>query len=311
MLSQIEIWRTILADFHFLRPWWFITLPLVLAIFWWARRSVKQSSWQDLIHPELLQAMLQQPKKQRALTPTRLFTASLIVWLLALAGPSCSRQPSDLVDTQAALVIALYLGESMLSQDLKPNRLAHAKLKAGELLSQRQGAATGLMVYSGSAHRVLPLTKDTAALRLYLQNLSTQVMPTTGNRVDLALTMAEQMIPVTEQGSVILITDSLSGITETQMQKPASALGLSTQLLHITTVAESSVAAGLNQKLSIVPMSADNGDIAQLLANIKIAYQNYLANSEYVQWRDDGYYLLWPLLLLLLLWYRQGMVLQW
>ncbi len=303
-------WHTLLLQFHFLRPAWLLLLLPCLALMWWLPRRAISSNWFAHIDPTLLRALLQQPQHGSHLTPIRLMCITLLIWLLALAGPSYTRQVSPLVDDKADLIIALHLSQSMLDEDLRPNKLTLAKLKIAGLLAKRKGARSALLVYSGSAHDVIPLTEDQQIIDLYLHDLSPDIMPIPGNRDDLAFKLAQQLLSENSQaGSLIVVSN--------KPPTPAfiQAIGNPSKAPNAISIQFLSVTSPVNERgfnpLDSITLTADDTDIETLLAGVNRHYQNYLLANQQSQWRDDGDYLLWPLLVLLLLWYRQGMVLQW
>ncbi len=82
--------------------------------------------------------------------------------ILICTGPTWSREPSPFGEDQGALLILLDNSDSMLEEDIAPNRLARAKQKINDLLATRGGGRSGLVVFAGSAHTAMPLTRDTA-----------------------------------------------------------------------------------------------------------------------------------------------------
>jgi Ca-activated chloride channel family protein len=289
-----------LQAFHFLRPWWLLAMPLA----WYIKRALErravQSDWREHIDPTLLEALLLRPAEEARLTPRRLATVMMLIWVLALAGPSWQRQPSPLSENQAPLVIALHLSESMLQRDLRPSRLAHAKHKLSDLLRRRPGAPVALVVYGGSAHTVLPLTEDHDVVDLYLRSLHPEILPEPGNRTDLALTLSADLLG-DGGGSVLLVSDQVTSVSVPEL--------LDVQMLLVTPLGVDTL--NPSTQVATTGITLDNGDLEQLLNGIRHRWQNRLDETEQAQWRDCGYYLLWPLMGLMLLWFRRGMVLPW
>ena len=149
-----------LAEFHFLRPWWLLVIPVFVALSWLNRRWAIAPGWHRFIAPELLEVMLVKREASSIFGPRFFAIPHILCWVLALAGPTWERHEGPLGDVAAPLVIALELDESMLKEDLRPTRLDHAKAKIADLLATRKGAQTALIAYAGSAHLVIPLTED-------------------------------------------------------------------------------------------------------------------------------------------------------
>ncbi len=303
-----------LEQFHFLRPLWLLVIPVGLLMSWLIQRRSQHSDWKNFVEPALLEALLTRPESNSRLTPTAVSQILLFVWVLALAGPSWQRLPSPLVEDDAPMVIGLFLGESMLQDDLKPSRLDHAKKKIDQLLQQRAGAATALLVYGGSAHTVLPLTEDANVLRLYLQSLQPDVIPKLGNRPDELLTKAQQIL-LGRGGAVVLVGDDLRGFSPLDPHWNTAAEGVSVSFLSLQTLSE-----GARRQLSsdlgrvgidTVFGTLDESDVTTLVAGMQRRWRSQLQQRDDVEWLDAGYYLVWPLLLLTALFFRRGMVLRW
>lgn len=303
-----------LEQFHFLRPYWLLSLPVGLLIAWLLRRGEQRSDWQEFIAPALLDALMTRPETKSRVTPALLVSLLSICWVLTVSGPTWQRLPSPLVDDTAPLIVGLYLGESMLKEDLKPSRLVHAKQKIASLLEHRRGAPTALMVYAGSSHAVLPLTEDVAVLASYLEDLEPRVVPKVGHRLDLLLDDASELLGI-NGGAVVVVGDDLRDFLPLDKQWNRSSKNVSVSFLSVQTpLADASKA--LSRTLGevgirAVPWSSDDSDILALVNGIERRWQHQLQQRDDVQWRDAGYYFVWPLMLLMALFYRRGMVLKW
>lgn len=125
----------LIDQFHFLRPWWLITLAPVIIIallLWYQKHNAR--SWQQIVAPELLQYLLD--GQTTRIRPWQL-CALLVAWIIgsiALAGPSWEKRPVAVEQNQQALVLMLDLSPSMMSEDIKPSRLVRARLKIADLL---------------------------------------------------------------------------------------------------------------------------------------------------------------------------------
>ncbi|RMH50824.1 MAG: VWA domain-containing protein [Zetaproteobacteria bacterium] len=198
--------------FHFLRPWWLLSLPLIAGVIWLLLRrdGAHRSPWQAVCDPALLDALLigcDAPRRNRWMA---LLGAGLLLAAIALAGPAWHRLPQPLFRQQQALVILLDLSRSMLAGDLKPNRLTRAKEKLTDLLARRKEGETALIVYAAEPFVVVPLTDDTRVIAQQLPVLRPEMMPAQGSRLDLALDKAQQLLANggVAHGQVVVLTDS-------------------------------------------------------------------------------------------------------
>jgi Ca-activated chloride channel family protein len=221
-----------MADLHFLRPLWLLLLlavPLIIVFQQRLRRG--DTGWQRHIPPALLRPLIRTRGSGSASPAARMSwwppVLTLIVLSLALAGPSWREAPTPLKQPGDSLVVVLDLSLSMLANDVEPDRLTLAKRKIRDILAARRGALTALLVYSGDAHVVTPLTDDQRTIEAMLGVLEPTIMPAQGNRADLAVRQAAELLAqgAPGQGRILLISDAVperyfAPIRETLTQTP-------------------------------------------------------------------------------------------
>lgn len=107
------------------------------------------------------------------------------------------------------IMIALDVSNSMLAQDIKPNRLERAKQVINNLIDKMGNNRIGLIVFAGQAFLQMPLTSDLAAARLYVSNASPDAVPAQGTVIGEALRMSHAALDTKEKKykAVILISD--------------------------------------------------------------------------------------------------------
>ena len=234
------------AEFHFLRPAWFLALAPLALLLWLLLRRRSGSRWEALCDPALLPFIL---LGSSALPRRRAWLALLVGGMLAitaLAGPTWSRLPQPVFSSQSALAIALDLSRSMDANDISPSRLARARFKIADLLSGRQEGQTALLVYAGDAFTVTPLTDDGATILSQLPAVTTDIMPAQGSRTDLALERAGELLRQAgrSHGDVLLITDE---VDEARAETPVRAMvrdGFRVSVLGVGTEQGAPIALG-------------------------------------------------------------------
>lgn len=201
-----------LADLHFIRPYWLLAiLPTLVIVVLMLRNKLSQGNWAACCDAELLPFLLQEKtvNQSRLLLATGAIATLLII--VALAGPTWQRLPSPVFRNEAALVIALNLSPSMDAGDIKPSRLTIARYKIADILKQRKDGQTALLVYSGDAFTVTPLTNDTNTIESQLAALTTDIMPSQGNNTESVLEKSVALFKQTglQTGQILLITDAV------------------------------------------------------------------------------------------------------
>src|SRR5262249_51283463 len=295
---------TLPLAFHFLRPLWLLALfPVIVIVIFIIRRNRPETQWGDVIAPNLLRHLLVHPERRWRINPLYLVASGLVITIIALAGPTWRRELPPFVEDKAPLMIALSVGLSMNEHDVPPTRLERAKQKVRDLLEARAGARTGMIAYSGTAHLVMPMTDDRAVIEPFLAALIPALMPVQGNNAAAATALAANlMAKESVAGTILLVADSISD--EAAARRAA---GRNSVLILGMTSAERQQGLPTNS----VRLSVDGSDIRSLERRIETSYQSAQSAAFGTRWRDEGYWLLLPIALLGLLWFRRGVTVAW
>ncbi|WP_299775451.1 VWA domain-containing protein [uncultured Pseudoteredinibacter sp.] len=302
MISVWEYWQS----FHFLRPWalWLL-LPAVFLYVMALLQARLASRWGQIIKAEYLDILAVDSRHHSWLSPLMLMLMTCSLAVLVVAGPSWQLKANPLKQTQEAIYLVLQLNEEMQEDE---QRLLTAKLKIRSLLQDNKNLPVALMVFSGSAHNVLPLSRDHQAINLYLADLSADLMPEDGYRPDLALQHVQQQLDLRRypQSTVVVIGNNESLVEVSQFS------GFKSELLKIYWSYDAQEVPAFFSELNFeaLQMSPGDSDLSHFKWLLK-KQQRSLAYGEEDDWQDAGYFLLWPLLILALLWFRRGMVLSW
>ena len=200
----------IINHFHFLRPLWLITLPLLWALVWWLARQRKvEGDWSSFIDAELLTALRLDAANVGGMRPWAMLALLWTVMALALAGPSWERDLTNAYRAPADWVFVLDLSPSMAATDLPPNRVTRARYALEDLLGAAHDARVGLVAFGEEAFTVTPLTQDVATVRALLPPLAPDIMPTPGDHLAPALAQAEKLLLAggTHDQRIVVLTD--------------------------------------------------------------------------------------------------------
>lgn len=328
-----------LQNFHFLRPWWLLVIPFVIWLYFVLRRRFNAADqWKSVISGHLLQHLTVQGTGDKFLRPYQLMAVVMALASLALSGPTWQRVITPFTKDQSPFIIALQMTPSMLATDQQPTRLERAKQKTRDLLARRQGARTAVIAYAGSAHAVLPLTDDVSLIEIYLESLLPPVMPAEGNDATTALVLANDMLSGEEAvGTILFMTDGIDRTHAPVFSEHAAASQDQVLFMAFGDKAESPIrkedAAGQDFGLvdglapaldlggleavaaasgtTVVRATPDESDVNTISRRILTNLVSANDEDENQQWRDFGYYLIWPLMFLVLLWSRRGWTVRW
>jgi Ca-activated chloride channel homolog len=279
------------------------------------RANDTTARWRDVIDPTLLKALTVGGERRGGVTPADALLAAWIVAAFAVSGPTWRREPPPFADAEPPAMFVLRVTPSMTNTDLEPSRLERAREKISDLLDLREGAATGLIAYSGSAHLVLPPTTDKSALMTMAQALAPDVMPRQGDKVVEALDLAARTLAEGKAGGAILL------IADTIAPEQAGALaqakgGALPPVTLLAAAPAERVASDQNLEAfakalgaRIVDVTPDQADVRAVAARLQGSAWTAEVAGEGAQWRDEGYWLTPLVALITLGWFRRGWVL--
>jgi len=323
---------------HFIRPLWLAALPAV-ALAWWLvrRREASQARVGDFVAPHLREALTVNRNARQGLRAVDGVAVALIATALAAAGPTWSKQQSPWFAETAPLVIAIEVSDSMRSNDFQPTRLDRARFKIMDLVEARTGSRTALIAYAGSAHIVVPPSTDTEVLQPFLESLDPVIMPTGGADAARVLPLAMTLLgDQAAAGTVLFVNDGFEPVDiapladfASQPDSPAlAALVVGTDEGGVAFMPDGSPVTGSDgarldtridasllrrvaseANVSVVRAGTGDADIRQLMRTIQSNLR--LADDPDAEWRDEGWWLLWPAAFLSLLWFRRGWTMQW
>lgn len=89
-------------------------------------------------------------------------------FIIALANPQAGSKMVKGERNGIDIAIALDISNSMLAEDIQPNRLERAKKTISNLIGELSNDRIALIIFAGQAYTQLPLTSDYGAAKLFL-----------------------------------------------------------------------------------------------------------------------------------------------
>jgi Ca-activated chloride channel family protein len=317
-------------EFHFLRSEaFYLFIPLLFILILLLAGNKSSSKWKKMIAPHLRKFMFSKGNWWAMSLPLITFTLAVLLSILAIAGPTWSKEKVPGQRVHAVTLIALDLSTSMLAKDIQPSRLERAKLKIDDFLDANPGARVGLVAYAGTPHLVLPFTADYNIIRHHAASLLSRSMPVKGTNYALFIEKIDTLMKrIDAPSTVLILTDALDGNAATLLsdwvkKSPhhieiillsspggASVPGFS----NVQSVQDQGTRQNLsqNEKIIITPLTLDQSDVKSIADRIrkKLVFQKEDDKKEDV-WEDRGWLLIYPALLITLFWFRRGWVIQW
>jgi Ca-activated chloride channel homolog len=291
---------------HFLRPYWLLSLiPLCFLALYTAKKSTPAHALQSICDAHLLPHLLQHSIKQKK--KSWLFPiSSLFFIILSLSGPAFIQFSTPVFKSQRAQMLVTDLSNTMLSEDIAPNRLQRAKFKLHDLFQQKKHTGQlGLIVYSGEAFVAAPLTEDTHTIDTLLDSLTPDIMPVAGNRLDSALWEAEKSIKQAgfSEGDILVITAEIPSSQAIEAAANLAKKNISVSILPLLPKQKINDTFTLFSKAGkgqMYPFEETSEDILSWKKDTEHGTYQTIDTEQFPRWRDDGRWFLIPALLFLL-----------
>lgn len=326
-----------LANFHFLRPWWFIAfIPAILLYFkFYQNYKSSENHWDKYCDSHLLVHLVIDgagKKSNAAIANLLLCIWSLLI--IALAGPTWSLYNSTAYQKNIARVIALDVSPSMNTTDVSPSRLDRAKFKVLDILKNSKEGQTGMVVFSSEPFVVSPLSSDSKTIANMVPVIDSSIVPIQGVDISKALNKSADLIRNTglTNGQILLITGNNPNSNDINTAKQLSNSGFQ---VNILAVASENATPDINSQGNFadnngnVTLSKIDTNALEQLANAGggkfMLYTKdnsdveYFSNSENFSgssaakngiqsnlWQDQGHWLIWLAVLLALFFARKG-----
>jgi Ca-activated chloride channel family protein len=206
-------------------------------------------------------------------------------------------------------------------------------------MNLRKGSRTGLVVYAGTAHLVLPPAEDPALMDIFLEALATNLMPVAGKNASSALAEAERLLgKESAPGTIVFFTDGfdtseIPDFTDYVKKHPERQL-----LLIGVGTAQGGPLRGANDRpvldtsgrpvsgsfdgvslkklasdadIPLASLTLDDDDIQWIQRRAEKHLQAVEAEKAQLRWKEAGYWLCFPVALIAAFGFRRGWVLRW
>ena len=180
-------------------------LVLFFLLMWFARqRSIRKFG--DIT---LMKRLMPQMSKYKHSIKFSILMIALSFMIIGWANPQWGTKKEKVKRKSVDVFIALDISQSMLAEDISPNRLERAKKFSQNLINELKGERIGIIIFAGNAYLQMPLTTDYAAAELFVRSANTQQAPTQGTAISEAIDLAERSFEQDNKHhkALIIITD--------------------------------------------------------------------------------------------------------
>lgn len=176
-------------------------LPVFLIIRWAYRYFYNQKLPVALVKDQIKSS----PFNYIRLLPDILFILMLALCIIALARPQKSNERVEQWTEGIDIMLVVDISQSMQIEDFKPNRLESAKNVARGFIEGRLQDRIGIVVFSGDAYSLSPLTTDYDLLKAYIDEIDFDMIENRGTAIGSALAVATNRMRESQSNSKVLI----------------------------------------------------------------------------------------------------------
>ncbi len=300
-------------DFHFLRPYWLIGLILPVLIYLQSYSQQKaESAWSKVCDENLLDFLLIKSNGEKRKWPMISAVVAVLFLVVALAGPTWSKKSNPALSVENPVMIMLNMSGDMWQKDVSPSRIERAKYVIKDLVKTLKNTESGFIVYSKEPFMITPLTEDAAIIDNLLPALEMNIMPENGDRLDRAIDLAVERMQEAElpSGNIVVLTANVGERFDAALESAskAAAVGYDVDIVNMSSQD--------NDKLKMVAEKGRglyisyNKGLDLLIKKINDITAKEIKQSQNMQtvWNDMGWYFLWLPALLLLGYFRRGLL---
>lgn len=179
-----------MIHFEHIKYLWLLVGVLLLALLWcymtWRQRR-RLEHWAD---QTMFARLIPDRSGWRPLLKTALFLLGTSLLIVALANPQFGTKIEKGKRAGSDIAICFDVSNSMMAEDLQPNRLERSKRVVSNLLATLAGDRVSLVVFAGTSFIQMPLTNDYSATKLFLDQLSCDMIPSQGTAIGDAISKA-------------------------------------------------------------------------------------------------------------------------
>ncbi len=188
--------------------WLLASIP-VFAIGYWLYTRHKRRQLEEFGDPELMAQLMPNASHTRPTVKFCIVMVALTLLIIAAARPQFGQSERTEKRQGIEAIVALDISNSMLAEDVAPNRLDRAKQMLSKLMDNMVNDKVGLVVFAGDAFVQLPITCDYVSAKMFLNSIKPELIKTQGTAIGQALSTSIRCFGEKSDASraIILITD--------------------------------------------------------------------------------------------------------
>lgn len=161
---------------------------------------------------KLVKSMMPELSLKRSYLKFWIVLVALGFGVILLARPQFGTKVEKVDKKGIEMVIAIDVSNSMLAQDIAPNRLRRAKQMLTRIIDERSNDKVAIVVFAGEAYIQLPMTADSQSAKIFLESINPSLVPVQGTVIGSAIDISMSCFSNEKDidRAIILITDAES-----------------------------------------------------------------------------------------------------
>lgn len=280
----------IMFNFAYPLHLYLLAVVAVILLLYIAARAARRAKIKRLGRPDIVERMMPDASKYTPAVRIVLQVIALIALVIVLARPRTEGQVKTETASGIEIMIAFDLSNSMRAsstdRDNGSPRLDRARLLLERLIDRLDNDKVGLVIFAGDSKVQLPLTTDFYTAKMYLNELTPDLMEYQGTDIATAIRMSMNSFSGAEdmRRAIILITDSEDHEgAAVEAARLAAENGIQVDVIGVGTT-EGATVPGVTDREGNTVRSALNEDLAKEIAQAgNGVYVNGNSNSALSQ----------------------------
>jgi len=185
-----------------------LLLPVLAALFV-INEFRRRKSLKKLGESVLIERLMPEMSGVRPVVKFIFLLTGVSAFIMMLARPQFGSKLEEVKKQGVEVIIALDVSNSMLAEDIQPDRLTRAKQAISRLVDNLENDKIGLIVFAGDAYTQIPVTTDYISAKMFLSTINPEMVPKQGTAIGAAINLGAKSFSPGEGKSkaMIIITD--------------------------------------------------------------------------------------------------------
>ena len=200
----MQLFRFANPDFLYL----LLAIPVLILLFV-INEARKKRALKRIGNVSLIEKLVPEMSNTRPPVKFLMILLAFISSIIMLARPQFGSKLEDVKKEGIEVIIALDVSNSMLAEDIQPDRLTRAKQAISRLVDNLDNDKIGLIVFAGDAYTQIPVTTDYISAKMFLSTIGPGIVPKQGTAIGAAIKLGIRSFSPGEGKSkaMVIITD--------------------------------------------------------------------------------------------------------